>query len=103
MPSSNHDIAEVLREIGKFLAMQDVPFKPRAYEKAAQVIDEWDGDVAALYKEDGVKKLTEIPSVGLGIAGKIEEFLKTGHVKELASFQKKMPVDLSELSKVEGL
>lgn len=39
MAASNHDIADVLREIGEFLAMQNIPFKPRAYEKAAQTIE----------------------------------------------------------------
>jgi len=36
MPSiSNQSIAEVLRQIGEYLAMQHVQFKPRAFEKAA--------------------------------------------------------------------
>ena len=38
-PLRNSDIAAVLREIALFLAMEDEPFKPRAYEKAAQSIE----------------------------------------------------------------
>jgi hypothetical protein len=32
---TNVEIAQVLRELGLFLEMDGVPFKPRAYEKAA--------------------------------------------------------------------
>jgi DNA polymerase (family 10) len=101
--ASNHDIAGMLRLMAEFLAMQDVPFKPRAYEKAAMTVEEFEEPLADVYKTGGVKGLMEIPGIGAGIAGKIEEFLKTGRVKELEGFKKKMPVDLSELSKVEGL
>src|SRR4051812_42332989 len=101
--TSNHDVAEILREMGEFLAMQNEPFKPRAYQKAAGTIDELEDSVADKYTEGGIKALMEIPGIGAGIAGKIEEFLKTGKVKELEGFKKKMPVDLSELSRVEGL
>ena len=79
----------MLHEIGEYLAMQDVPFKPRAYEKAALTIGELDGDVAAAYKAGGVKALREIPGVGASIAEKIEEFMTTGRVKELVALKKK--------------
>ena len=102
-PASNHDIAEILREMGEFLAMQNEPFKPRAYEKAAETIGALEDSAAGMYTKGGVKALMEIPGIGAGIAGKIEEFLKTGRVKELEGFKKKTPVDLSELARVEGL
>ena len=103
MSASNHDIAEMLRQMGEFLAMQDIPFKPRAYQKAAGIVAEFDDDIAARYKKNGTKGLMQIEGIGAGIAGKIEEFITTGRVKELEGFKKKTPVDLSELSKVEGL
>ncbi len=101
--ASNQVIAEMLRGIGEYLAMQDVPFKPRAYEKAALVIDGLEEEAAAMYRAGGLKALEEIPGVGKSIAEKIEELIKTGHVKYYEQLKRKTPVDLSELSRVEGL
>lgn len=100
---SNQSIAEMLHGIGEYLAMQDVPFKPRAYEKAALVIEGLEEEAAALYKKGGIKALEAIPGVGVSIAEKIEELLKTGRVKYYEELKKKTPVDLTELSRVEGL
>lgn len=93
----------MLREIGEHLAMKNIPFKPRAYEKAASVIDGLEEEVFDLYRNGGKKALEAIPGVGISIAEKIEEFLKTGHVKYLESLERKTPVDLENLSRLEGL
>lgn len=103
MSVSNQSIAQMLREIGEYLAMQDVPFKPRAFEKAALTIADLEDDIGELYKKGGVKALREIPGVGASISEKIEELIKTGRVKELEALKKQTPVDLSELSRIEGL
>ena len=104
MPNiSNQSIAEMLREIGEYLAMQDVPFKPRAFQKAAETIGGLEDGVAEMYKNGGIKALQTIPGVGVSISEKIEEFIKTGRVKDLEALKKKTPVDLSELAKVEGV
>ncbi len=100
---SNHVCAGLLREIGEYLAMQNVPFKPRAYEKAADAIDGLEEELAVIYKTGGIKALEEIQGVGVSIAEKIEEFLKTGRIAYYEGLKKKAPVDLSELAKVEGL
>jgi len=103
MAELNQKISEVLSEVGKFLAMQKEPWKPRAYEKAAETINSLEEDVEDIYKRGGVKALQEIPGVGASIAETIEEYLKTGKVKKLESLEKRTPVNLSELSRVEGL
>ncbi|MBI4085238.1 MAG: DNA polymerase/3'-5' exonuclease PolX [Candidatus Liptonbacteria bacterium] len=102
MPS-NFEISKILREIGEYLEMQNVPFKPRAYEKAALAVQELDEETTDLYKEGGLKALEEIPGVGASIAEKIEELLKTGRLKYYEGLKKKAPVDLSSLTSVEGL
>lgn len=99
----NQDIAKVFREIGLYLEMQEVAFKPRAYEKVAEAIDGLDEEVLDLYKKGGLKALEAIPSVGVSIAEKIEELLKTGHSKYYQQLKNKMPVKLDELTRVEGL
>ncbi len=99
----NNSIAKILYEIGEYLEMQEVPFKPRAYEKVAQVIESLEEPVSAIYKKGGIKAVEEIPGVGLSIAEKIEELLKTGKLKYYDQLKKKTPVNLSELIKIEGL
>lgn len=93
----------MLREIGEHLAMKNVPFKPRAYEKAAGKIDGLEEGIGDTYKAGGIKALEAIPGVGISIAEKIEEFLKTGKVRYLEELARKTPVDLEGLSRIEGL
>ena len=101
--TSNAAIAEILREIGEYLDMQKVPFKPRAYEKAAQTIDALETEVAETYRAGGLKALKEIPGVGASIAASIEELITTGKIKFYEELKKSTPVRLDQLAKVEGL
>ena len=103
MKISNHDIAKILYEIAGYLDMDEVAFKPRAYEKAASAVEALDEDAAETYKKGGLKALEEIPGVGVSIAEKIEEFIKTGKIKYHGELKKKIPVNLEELLAVEGL
>ncbi len=100
---SNQSVAELLREIGEYLEMQNVPFKPRAYQKAAVAIEGLEEEVADIYERGGIKALKEIPGVGVSIAEKIEEFVRIGKVKYYEDLKKKTPVNLESLSRVEGL
>ena len=101
--TSNAAIAQILGEIGKYLDMQKVPFKPRAYEKAAQTIDALETEVAVTYRDGGIAALKEIPGVGASIAGAIEELIKTGTIAFYEELKKSTPVRLDQLAKVEGL
>lgn len=103
MALSNPEIARILSEIGEYLDMQGVAFKPRAYAKAALVVGDLEEEVSELHKKGGIKALQEIPGVGVSIAEKIEELLKTGKLKYYEQLKKKAPVDLSSLTAVEGL
>lgn len=99
----NQEIAKIFYEIAFFLATGDVPFKPLAYEKAALSLETLSEDVENIYKQGGIKALKEISGVGENLAEKIEEYLKTGKIKEYEMLKKKMPVDIGELSAVEGV
>jgi DNA polymerase (family 10) len=99
----NSEISHVLNNIAEYLSMEDVPFKPRAYEKAAISIEALDESVFDVYKAGGIKALENIPAVGYGIAKKIEEYIKTGKIKEYEQLKKKVPVDLEKLTAVEGI
>lgn len=99
----NREIGRALREMSLFLEMDGVDFKPRAFEKAALAIEALDRPVEAIWREGGAKALQEIPSVGEGIAERIDELLCTGVCRELEKMRKKTPVDVIELAAIEGL
>jgi DNA polymerase (family 10) len=99
----NSDISKVLRDIAIFLEMDDVQFKPRAYEKAADSIDNLDEEAEDIYKRSGIKGLMDIPAVGEGIGKKIEELLKTGKLNYFEQLKKKVPVDIENLTAIEGV
>jgi DNA polymerase (family 10) len=100
---TNKEIAKILYEISEYLAMDDVPFKPRAYENSAAVIDGLNEEVAEIYKKEGFNGLEKIPTVGKGIAEVIEELLKTGKSGIYENLKKKTPVQLGELTAIEGI
>ncbi|OGF61910.1 DNA polymerase III [Candidatus Giovannonibacteria bacterium RIFCSPLOWO2_01_FULL_44_40] len=100
---SNQEIAKILREMAELYEMEGVLFKPRAYEKAALGVEALNKEVKDIYKENGPKELLKIPGVGKGIAFHIELLLKKGRFPEYAKLKRKIPVNISELSAVEGV
>lgn len=99
----NLEVAGVLNEIAEYLEFSPDAkdkFKIRAYRKAALVIGGLSEDVGHVWKE---KRLEELPSIGEGIAKKINEFLETGSLKYLEELKKKTPVDVENLGKVGGV
>ncbi len=99
----NQELAKIFYEIADYLKMSDVPFKPAAYKRAGLALEALEEDVEDIYKRGGIKALKEIPGVGESIALKIEEYLKTGKIKYYENFKKKMPFNLEELVRIEGL
>jgi DNA polymerase (family 10) len=83
--------------------MKDVAFKPRAYEKAAANIESLEDNVTDIYKKGGTKALEQIEAVGKGIAERIEELIQTGKIKGYEKLKKQVPVNLEELSHIEGV
>ena len=99
----NQEFSKIFHEIALYLEMQGVAFKPQAYEKAAVNIEMLSEDVEDVYKKGGLEALEQIPGIGKGLAEKIEEYIKTGKVKEYAELKKKTPVEIAELIAVEGV
>ncbi len=100
----NQELAKILEEIAVYLEMEDeVIFKIRAYENAAQSISSMPEDIEEVYKKGGISVLQELPNIGKGLAEKIEEFLTTGKIKYHEELKRKIPVDVSSLKKIEGL
>jgi len=100
---TNQELAKIFYEIASYLEMEDVPFKPQAYERAAMGLEALSEDVEKIYKEGGEPTIEKIPGVGKSLAEKIIEYLKTGKIKYYEDFKKKMPVAMEELTAVEGI
>jgi len=99
----NQELAKIFYEIADYLEMEEMPFKPYAYQKAAITLETLERDIEEIYKEGGREALLKIPGVGESIADKIEEYLKTGKIKYYETLKKKTPVNMEELMRVEGL
>lgn len=99
----NSEVAKIFRQIAFILEGLNTPFKPRAYEKAAEAISNLDKNVKEIYRTEGIVGLKQIPSIGQNLAEHIEEYIKTGGLKEYEALKRKLPVDIEELSAIEGL
>ena len=99
----NLELARILNNLADILELQEVEFKPRAYQKAALTIERLSESVDEIYKEQGIEGLEELPGVGESIARKIEEFIKTGKIKSYEQLKKEIKIDLEGLEQVPGL
>ncbi len=99
----NQELSKIFYEMALLLDMQEVAFKPRAFEKASLSIGSMEEDLRDIYKRGGLKALEQIPDIGKGIAERIEEYIKRGHVKDYAAMKRKVPVDLEGIKRIEGI
>ncbi|MDO8486655.1 MAG: PHP domain-containing protein [Candidatus Staskawiczbacteria bacterium] len=99
----NKEIAKIFYSIAKYLQMDGVAFKPYAYEKAGNSLEALEKDVGEIYNKGGLKALMEIPGVGKNISDHIEEYLKSEKITIYEQLKKKLPLNIDELDRVEGL
>ena len=99
----NRELAQIFNDIASYLEMDEVPFKPYAYQKVAAALEGLEESAASIYKRKGLKGLEEIPGVGKNIALRIEEYLKTGRIKYYEQYRKRLPLNLGEMTSVEGM
>ena len=96
-------LSRIFFEFSYIDEMQGIPFKPRAYALASESIGALKDDVETAWRKGGIKALKELPGIGQSIAEKIDEYFRTGHVKEYEKLKKKFPIDIWGLSRIEGL
>lgn len=99
----NREIAELFYEAADILEYQQVEWKPRAYRKAAQMIENLGEDIEKIYARDGKSGLTKIPGIGESIANHIAEYLETGKVEKFEKLKEKAPSGTAELMEIRGL
>ena len=99
----NQEIAKIFYQIAQYLEIEGVAFKPQAYEKVAMNLEILSENISDIYRKGGLGALEQIPGIGKSIAEKIEEYMKTGKIKEYEKLKKKIPVNIEELTAVEGI
>ncbi|HAZ30314.1 TPA: DNA polymerase/3'-5' exonuclease PolX [Candidatus Acetothermia bacterium] len=97
---NNALVARILYEVADLLELQDVPFKPRAYRRAAQAVEDCPTRIEDLV---AAGRLADLPGVGKSIAKKIAEIVATGKLVYHEELKRKLPVDLHALTQVEGV
>jgi DNA polymerase (family 10) len=96
----NELVARILYEIADLLDLDGVAFKPRAYRRAAEVIESLGEPIEGLVASGAHAAL---PGVGEAIAKKIGEIVETGHLAYHDELRAKLPIDLYALTRVEGV
>ena len=90
-----------LKEAADILEVTDAnAFQINAFRKAAQSLEQWDGDLGEAVEQSTV---TDIPSVGKGIAKVIEELWTTNKSSDIEEIRSQVPSELPELLRVRGL
>jgi len=90
----NSEIALVFYEIADLLELQGVPFKPQAYRRAASAIEQMEMDIEQMVGEG---RHRDISGVGVAIAKKIEELVRTGELDYLKKLRAEIPPGLVEM------
>lgn len=97
----SYEIARVFERMADVLELGgENPFRIRAYRRAAQNLETLSEDVETLAREH---RLDRIPGVGADLAGKIEEYLRSGHIREIDAACRRVPRGVVELLGVPGI
>lgn len=101
---TNALIARAFEKIADILSLQDEnPFRIRAYQRAAQTILALPEDLEMIYSRKGKDGFDDIPGIGVDLASKIEELIKTGKLEYLEKLEKEVPAGLIEITGIQGM
>jgi len=94
-------VAALFAQIADLLEYREEnPFRIRAYRRAAQHLERFSGDVAALAREG---RLKELSGIGTDLAEKITEYLSTGKIAALERLRRTVPPGVLPLLEVPGV
>jgi DNA polymerase (family X) len=94
-------MAGALEEIALLLELKgENPFKIRAYRQGAETVRGFDGDIAALARDN---QLQGIKGIGDALRDKLHELATTGELGFLQNLRSEFPEGLFELFEVQGL
>ncbi|MFH1429261.1 MAG: DNA polymerase/3'-5' exonuclease PolX [Candidatus Margulisiibacteriota bacterium] len=98
---TNHDIAQILDEIGDILdILGDNSFKVRAYHNAARNVESLSGDIKTLVAEN---RLHDLKGIGDALTQKITELVTTGQLRYYNELKSSIPPGLLELLRIPNL
>ncbi|UPV99329.1 helix-hairpin-helix domain-containing protein [Halorussus gelatinilyticus] len=100
--SRNAEVADLLETYADLLSAQGVDYKPKVYERAAESIRDSPEDIEKLAAE-GPEAVQRIQDVGESISEKVVEAVETGTFEQLEEERAEMPVEMAELTSVEGV
>lgn len=101
-PIRNDDLVDLFNNMAAMLEIKgDSVFKIRAYQRAANTIDQlsWSIAAAAANGED----LRKIPGIGKAISEKVQEYVATGHVAAYDRLAEELPPNVLDLLEVPGM
>lgn len=100
MKLDKHQVAEVLSEMAAIFELKgENPFKIRAYQNAARIVEGLD-ELSALIKSGA---LTDIKGIGSHLADHIRELSQTGRLKEYEALRRSVPEGIFEMLRIQGL
>jgi DNA polymerase (family 10) len=102
MAAGHDSLAALFRELAALTVLDEGSpnaFRVRAYEKAAETVAAYRGDLGALSE----RELTAIDGVGPSTARKIREFYGSGTITKLEELRRKYPPEFVELGTIPGL
>ena len=103
----NVEIVRIFREIAYLIQIAEndpnTIYKVRAYEKAADVIENLTVGLEEIYLKNGIQALRKIPSIGNAISLKIEEFIKSHKIDYHQELTTKIPLKISEFYNMRGI
>ena len=101
MKTSNAHIADLLKSVAAAKTLsKDNFFEIRAYNSAADAIEHSTTEIKDLWQEG---KLGDIPGVGKSMQAYLDEFFKTGTVKQFEATLKRHPEVIYDLIKIPGV
>lgn len=98
----NVEIAQILNEVADLLEIQQTnPFRIRAYRNATRTIATHAVPMRKLIEQG--TDLTDLPSIGKGMAENIQELVETGRLAILDELSDEIPEGLIDLMRLPGL
>ncbi len=97
----NKQIALIFLQIANILEIKsENPFRIRAYQKAAETLENLEQDLLILIRDD---KLESISGIGKDLSSKIKEYYKTGKIAYLKKLYKLVPKGVIDILKIPGV
>jgi DNA polymerase (family 10) len=102
LPVHNSEVAEIFGQVADLLEIEGTnQFRVRSYRQAAETATALSRSLEDMVSEG--EDLTELSVIGEDLAGKIEEVVHTGGLRQLEEIEARTPPTLTDMLDVEGL